>query len=173
MYYSSTLNRLLLTILLTFFLAGCPGPAPETPEEAEKSEPLLEPFDAPSLAELDEKVEWEEQPVLDSLELMRERQSKEKPLVSVEEALKLKNDTQENNEKILSALGRLPENDEQVDWGATINRHVGADMKSTNPIMGSSAVEFEVGSLPGFGLFSFDWNFRPFAVADTVVSWQT
>ena len=173
MYYSSTLNRLLLTISLTFFLAGCPGPAPETPEEAEKSEPLLEPFDAPSLAELDEKVEWEEQPVLDSLELMRERQSKEKPLVSVEEALKLKNDTQENNEKILSALGRLPENDEQVDWGATINRHVGADMKSTNPIMGSSAVEFEVGSLTGFGLFSFDWNFRPFAVADTVVSWQT
>ena len=39
--------------------------------------------------------------------------------------------------------------------------------------MGSSAVEFEVSSLTGFGLFSFDWNFKPFAVSDTVVSWQS
>ena len=39
--------------------------------------------------------------------------------------------------------------------------------------MGSSAVEFEVSSLTGFGLFSFDWNFIPFAVSDTVVSWQS
>jgi len=177
MYHASALNRLLLAVLLTFSLTGCPGPATDTPSEDEPektaSEPLLEPFDAPSLADLDAKVEWEDQPVLDSLELLRERQSKEKQLVSVEEALKLKNTNQEINAKILSALGRLPENDEEVDWGATINRHVGADMKSTNPIMGSSAVEFEVGSLTGFGLFSFDWNFRPFAVSDTVVSWQT
>lgn len=181
------LNLLLLTILLTFSLTGCPGPSPSTDMTEESSEnsaaeaakddapvePLLEPFDAPSLADLDAEVEWEEQPVLDSLELLRERQSKEKPLVSVEEALKLKNTNQEINEKILSALGRLPENDEEVDWNATINRHVGADLKSTNPIMGSSAVEFEVSSLTGFGLFSFDWNFMPFAVSDTVVSWQS
>ncbi|QDV51079.1 peptide-binding protein [Gimesia fumaroli] len=180
------LNLLLLTILLTFSLTGCPGPSPSTDMTEESSEnssteakedvplePLLKPFDAPSLADLDAEVEWEEQPVLDSLELLRERQSKEKQLVSVKEALKLKNTNQESNEKILSALGRLPENDEEVDWNATINRHVGADLKSTNPIMGSSAVEFEVSSLTGFGLFSFDWNFRPFAVSDTVVSWQT
>ncbi|WP_417383514.1 peptide-binding protein [Gimesia sp.] len=170
-------NLFFLSLFLMFALTGCPGPATEEAEETEKeSEPkevLLEPYDAPKLADLDAEVEWEDQPVLDSLELLRERQSNEKPLVSVDEALKLKNTNQEINEKILSALGRLPQNDEEVDWGATINRHVGADLKSTNPIMGSSAVEFEVGSLTGFGLFSFDWNFKPFAVSDTVVSWQS
>ncbi|WP_278467281.1 peptide-binding protein [Gimesia maris] len=170
-------NLFFLSLFLMFALTGCPGPATEeaedTEKEAETKEVLLEPFDAPKLADLDAQVEWEEQPVLDSLELLRERQSQEKPLVSVDEALKLKNTNQEINEKILSVLGRLPKNDEEVDWGATINRHVGADLKSTNPIMGSSAVEFEVSSLTGFGLFSFDWNFKPFAVSDTVVSWQS
>ncbi|WP_339682311.1 peptide-binding protein [Gimesia maris] len=170
-------NLFFLSLFLMFALTGCPGPATEEAEDTEKEsetkEVLLEPFDAPKLADLDAQVEWEEQPVLDSLELLRERQSQEKPLVSVDEALKLKNTNQEINEKILSALGRLPKNDEEVDWGATINRHVGADLKSTNPIMGSSAVEFEVSSLTGFGLFSFDWNFKPFAVSDTVVSWQS
>ncbi|WP_339728132.1 peptide-binding protein [uncultured Gimesia sp.] len=185
MYLVSRLNQLLLTILLIVFLTGCPGPSTDMTEESSENstaseskddatpEPMLEPFDAPSLTDLDAEVEWEEQPVLDSLELLRERQSKEKPLVSVNEALKLKNTNQEINEKILSAIGRLPENAEAVDWNATINRHVGADMKSTNPIMGSSAVEFEVSSLTGFGLFSFDWNFKPFAVSDTVASWQS
>ncbi|QDT88907.1 peptide-binding protein [Gimesia algae] len=169
-------NLLFLSLFLMITLAGCPGPASDEAEDeadSETKEVLLEPFDAPKLADLDAQVEWEEQPVLDSLELLRERQSQEKPLVSVDEALKLKNTNQEINEKILSALGRLPKNDEEVDWGATINRHVGADLKSTNPIMGSSAVEFEVSSLTGFGLFSFDWNFKPFAVSDTVVSWQS
>ncbi|WP_417377588.1 peptide-binding protein [Gimesia sp.] len=169
-------NLFFLSLFLMMSLTGCPGPAPDDEgdkPDSEKKEVLLEPFDAPKLADLDAEVEWEEQPVLDSLELLRERQSQEKPLVSVNEALKLKNTNQEINEKILSALGRLPKNDEEVDWGATINRHVGADLKSTNPIMGSSAVEFEVSSLTGFGLFSFDWNFKPFAVSDTVVSWQS
>lgn len=197
MYLVPRLNLLLLTLSFTLFLTGCPGPSAENAEEtASKSEAdskpendsnsksdenssdeppevLLEPFDAPTLADLDADVKWEKQPVLDSLELLRERQSKEKPLVSVSEALKLKNMNQEINEKILSALGRLPESVEDVNWGATINRHVLADLKSTNPIMGSSSVEFEVSSLTGFGLFSFDWNFIPFAVSDTVVSWET
>ncbi|WP_298868212.1 peptide-binding protein [uncultured Gimesia sp.] len=185
MYLVSRLSPLLLTVLLSLLLTGCPGPSSDNGEEksesSEKSEStdgtppeiLLEPFDAPKLADLDANVEWEKQPVLDSMDLLRERQSKEKQLISVADALKLKNTNQEINEKILSALGRLPENDEEVNWGATINRHVGADMKSTNPIMGSSAVEFEVSSLTGFGLFSFDWNFIPFAVSDTVVSWQS
>lgn len=176
MYQYPRFNLLFLSLFLMMTLTGCPGPASDEAEDtpdSEKKEVLLEPFDAPKLADLDAQVEWEEQPVLDSLELLRERQSQEKPLVSVDEALKLKNTNQEINEKILSALGRLPKNDEEVDWGATINRHVGADLKSTNPIMGSSAVEFEVSSLTGFGLFSFDWNFKPFAVSDTVISWQS
>ncbi|HBL43725.1 MAG TPA: peptide ABC transporter substrate-binding protein, partial [Planctomycetaceae bacterium] len=125
MYQYPRFNLFVLALFLMMTLTGCPGPATEeTGEEAdsETKEVLLEPFDAPKLADLDAQVEWEDQPVLDSLELLRERQSQEKPQVTVEEALKLKNTDQEMNEKILSALGRLPENDEQVDWGATINR---------------------------------------------------
>ena len=134
---------------------------------------LLEPFKPPTLDELDAKVEWIDRPVLDAMELLRERQKKEgQPPLSVREALTLRNTSEENNTKILSALGRLPASDDEVDWNATINRHTRADVKSTNPIMVSSTVEFEVLDLTNFGLFSFDWNFRPFASKDTVKSWQ-
>jgi len=149
-----------------------PGTA-ATDSDTEEPEVLLEPFDPPPLEELDAKAEWIDQPVLDSLELLRERLAQEEPLVSVEEALKLKNETPEDNEKILSGLGRLPKDDSEVDWDATINRHTRADLKSTNPIMISSTIEFDVTGLIGFGLMGFDWNFRPFAAKDTVVSWQT
>jgi peptide/nickel transport system substrate-binding protein len=93
--------------------------------------------------------------------------------VSVTEALRLENKTREDNQKITSALGRLPENDHEVDWEAPIFRHYTGDVKSTNPIMGSSAIEFDVTGMTGFGLFGFDWDFKPFAAKDTVVSWQT
>jgi peptide/nickel transport system substrate-binding protein len=174
-------RRLLGLLLLLAFvlapLAGCwTSSEPGTPD-VEEGEPfvlgdLIEPFDPPTLEELNKKVEWTDMPVLDSLELLREKQAGEKPLVSVEEALKLKNDSPENNDKILSALGRLPKNKEQVDYNATIVRHAGADVKSTNPILGSSTIEFDIGGLTGFGLAGFDWNFNQFASKDTVVSWQ-
>ncbi len=133
---------------------------------------LLEAFTAPSAEEL-EKVEWIDQPVLDSLELLRQRQAAEKPLASVAEALRLMNVSPETNSKILSALGRLPASDNEVDWNATILRHTTADVRSTNPLMIDSSIEFDVVGLTGFGLFSFDWNFRPFAAKDAVISWQT
>ena len=113
MYLVSRLSPLLLTVLLSLLLTGCPGPSTKNGEEnsesSEKSEStddtppeiLLEPFDAPKLADLDAEVEWEKQPVLDSMDLLRERQSKEKQLISVTDALKLKNTNQEINEKIL------------------------------------------------------------------------
>ena len=134
---------------------------------------LLEPFDPPPLAELDAKAGWIEGPVLDSMELLREYQKTlGPPLVTVEEALKLKNDSPENNKKILSAMGRLPENDDDVDWDASIDRHTGADIKSTNPLMVSSTAEFDVTGLTSFGLFGFNWKFKPYASKDTVKSWQ-
>ncbi len=147
----------------------------EKPESAgqEKPEVLLEPFDAPSLAELDAKAEWEDQPVLDGTVLLRAKQAGETPLATVQEALAMKNTSPESNAKILSAMGRLPATDADANWEATINRHMGADVKSTNPIMFSAAVEGDVNGLTGYGLFSFDWNMKPFAAKETVVSWQT
>jgi peptide/nickel transport system substrate-binding protein len=134
---------------------------------------LLEPFTPPSLEELDAQVEWIEQPVLDPLELLRRRQEKEEPMVSIEEALQMRNDSPEANAKILSALGRLPANMEEVDWNASITRHTPIDVRSTNPLMTSSVAEGEVNGLTGFGLFSYDWDFNFFAASDVVVSWHS
>jgi peptide/nickel transport system substrate-binding protein len=139
---------------------------------------LLDAFTPPkTLAELEreKKIEWVDRPVVDSLELLRKFQDEpgQQPLVSVEEALKLRNDSPEDNQKILSALGRLPNSDSEANYDAEINRHIGGDLNSTNPILASSAIESEVLGLTGFGLFSFDWNFEPFAAADAVATWQT
>jgi peptide/nickel transport system substrate-binding protein len=134
---------------------------------------LIEPFDPPPLEELDKSAEWVDRPVVDSLKLLRDKQSKEKPLVTVEDALAIRNNSEEDNKKILSALGRLPESDDGVNWDAEINRHAYGDVNSLNPLLISSTVEFDVVGLMSFGLFSFDWTFAPFASSDTVESWQT
>ncbi|MCE9605116.1 MAG: peptide ABC transporter substrate-binding protein [Planctomycetia bacterium] len=134
--------------------------------------PGLQPFTAPPLAEIDAKAQWIDMPVDDSLKLMEAEWKKIKPLGTVAEALALKNDSDEANAKILDALGRLPENDAQVNYGATITRFLKADVKSTNPIMFNSVEEGDVGGLMSYGLFSFDWNMRPFATKESVKSWQ-
>jgi peptide/nickel transport system substrate-binding protein len=133
----------------------------------------LEPFKAPTLAELDAKADWQPQPVLDGLELLREKQAQEPPLCTVAEALALHNTSPQANRKILSALGRLPAKDADVDWDATLIRHLPADLKSTNPVMQSSAVEMDVVRETSLGFFDFDWKLQPFASKATVVSWHT
>lgn len=153
--------------------SGAKSPADSASAEPLKLGDLLEPFDPPPLEELDRTAGWIDQPVLDSMELLRQRQATETPLATVEEALRMRNTSPEINARILSALGRLPTDENQVDWGATIYRHTPSDLKSTNPLMASSVTEFDVGSLTSFGLFGFDWSFQPYAAKDTVVSWQT
>lgn len=194
---------LLFAVSLLLGLSGCGSSTPEkkaekgptetvkpgegeakttTTGEAPKEEPakafvlgdMIKPFTPPTLEELNAKVQWVDRPVLDGAPLLRERQAQEKPLATVKEALALHNDTPQDNEKILSALGRLPsEEGKEVNWDANINRHSFGDVNSTNPILASSTAEFDISGLTGFGLFSFDWNFTPFASKDTVVSWQS
>lgn len=151
------------------------GEAAAPPEENVpfKLGDLVEPFDPPTLEELDKMVEWIDRPVVDSLKLLRDKQADKKPLVTVDEALALRNSSEEDNTKILSALGRLPEANGDVNWDAEINRHAYGDVNSVNPLLASSTVEFDVVGMMSFGLFSFDWTFDPFASADTVKSWQT
>ena len=169
---------LMLVLMFAVFLAGCPRRSGSGPEIDEGEEPfvlgdLIEPFDPPLLSELDAQVEWVDMPVLDSIQLLRERQAGEKPLATVKEALALRNTSPESNEKILSAMGRLPADDRQVDWDAEIVRWTAADVKSTNGLLASSTIEFEVNDLTSLELFGFDWNFRPFASNDAVASWQS
>src|SRR5690606_21038664 len=124
-----------------------------------------------------EKVEWVDQPVLSGRDLLREELAKEvaeqgEP-IPVEEALALKNDSEEANEKILRSLGRLaPEDGSGVDADARLLRHVGGDLKSSNPIKYSSVTEAEFLTHTSFGYIGFDRHFEYFAPKDTVVSWQ-
>ena len=129
--------------------------------------------DYPELAKLLKDNTWIDKPVVDSTELMKQRQEKEKALASVQEALSLKNSSNDINLKIRSAMGRLAANNKSIDFNGTWNRHTAGDVKSTNPIMISSSAEFDVSGLTSFGLMGFDWTFTPFASKDTVVSWQS
>jgi peptide/nickel transport system substrate-binding protein len=144
-------------------------------ESDEPTEPAfreLEPFDPPPFDELDAQAEWIDQPVRDALADFRIKQADEPRLATVDEALRLQNNSAEDNEKILSVLGKLPQSDDEVDYDAVVLRRTGADMRSANPLFGSSVTEFEVSALTGVGLMSYDWNFEPFAPSDVVVSWQ-
>ncbi|QDT34300.1 ABC transporter substrate-binding protein [Thalassoglobus polymorphus] len=174
---SSSSLFLTLFFSLVILCSGCPS-KPDYPGtggsgESTEEEVLLEPFDAPALEELDAKVKWEDRPVYSAMEKTLEEQAKEKPLATVEEALKLKNVSNETNEKILSAMGQLPKSDSVIDYDAEINRLLPADIKSSNPVMGSSTYEFWVTGLTGFGLFGIDRVMDPFAPSEVVVSWQT
>ncbi len=136
---------------------------------------LIEPFDPPSLAELEQKTDWIDQPVLDGMEVMREYlAAKGKPPLSLKRALALPNDSDLHNEQILKTLGQLaPAGGKGVDFDATLVRHVSGDLKSTNPLLISSVTEFEFQGLTSFGYLSFDRDFHYFAPSETVVSWQT
>jgi peptide/nickel transport system substrate-binding protein len=134
---------------------------------------LVKPFDPPKLEDMEKTVEWVDRPVIDSLALLREHLAKSEPPLSPAEALKLRNDSPENNDKIVKSLGRLSASDKDVNYGATINRWLPGDVNSTNPILNSTVYETDVNGLTGFGLFSYDWTMTPFAAKDSVVSWQS
>lgn len=190
---------LALMVMLVGWWVGCgrrevtglpPKPSEETTAakgagqpESEESEPtkpfrlgdLLEPFEPPPLEELEKSVKWIDRPVRDSLEMLREHQAQQgPPPLTVDEALALRNDSRENNEKIVATLGQLaPEDGTGVDYEAELIMVADGDLKSTNPLMISSVVEFDYQGWTGFGLFGFDWRMEIFGSQDAIVSWQT
>jgi peptide/nickel transport system substrate-binding protein len=178
-------------LTLVTLIPGC-GPAPSTPPKdapqdgpaaptastdakpaGGKVERFKQKFVPPKLDELNKSVEWVAQSVVDARKLLADELAANPPTISVEDALKLKNTDVESNAKILSGLGRLPEKDADMDENHVFNRHIPADIKSTNPVLTSSVYEAYVNTLTGIGFFSFDWNLKPFAASDTVVSWET
>lgn len=168
----------LFAVILSLGLwAGCSRSTPSTTGEPGTSGPspdsLVAPFTPPNWEELNATVTWEDQPVVDAMQRYKDHQRSNPPLVSLAEALSLKNDSPENNRKILSVLGQPPASDDEVDYEATINRHLNFEVKSTNPILGSSVADFYLAELIGMSLFAFDWDFIPFASADVVESWQS
>ena len=176
-YRSCPTLFIILTPLLMIGCGGCGTSEDEIDPNFELGD-LLDPFDPPeTTADLDKIVEesggWIDRPVLDGIELLRQRQASEPLLATVDEALSLRNNSDDANDKIMSALGRLPQGNSGVGWGATVTRHTPQAMNHHNPLLASSVTEGEVGSLTGFGIFAFDWNFTPFAAAESVVSWQS
>lgn len=163
MRFAGSLGRWFL-VLLAAPAAGAWGQA--RPEEG------LQPYTPPTLAELDRTAQWTDGPVKDSLELLRQKQAQEKPLVSLAEALRLRNTSPQNNLKILSALGRLPDQEGQVNWEASVNRYLRGDIKSPNPLLASSIEEFDVLTVCGISLIGFNWRLEPYAERDVVRAWQ-
>ena len=94
----------LLWILLAIFV-GCSQEVNNDVGSEDDSEEtfvlgdLLKPFDPPSLESLEQSVAkgggWIDRPVLDSLVLLRERQAKEPILATVDQALALRNNSDE------------------------------------------------------------------------------
>jgi peptide/nickel transport system substrate-binding protein len=136
---------------------------------------LIAPFTPPPLAEIEKTASWVDNPVLDGMELLRKRhEAMGPPPVSVAEALQLRNDSTENNAKILGTLCRLaPPDNAGVDSDATFVRHTTGDLKSSNPLFYSSVTEAEFLNLTSLAFLSFDQDMNYFMPKDTVVSWQT
>lgn len=138
---------------------------------------LIEPFDPPPLEELDKTAEWIDRPVLDGMEVLRQEQSQQAKPIPVEGALRLENNTDEENDEILNSLGRAaPPDGRGVDYDATWVRHVAGDLNSTNPVLRSTITEFEYQATTGFngnGLLCSDRDVHYFAPKETIVSWQT
>ncbi|MDX1965406.1 MAG: ABC transporter substrate-binding protein [Pirellulales bacterium] len=134
---------------------------------------LIEPFTPPTLAELDAKTTWVEQPVVDSLERFADFLRDNPPPLSVPEALKLRNLNADENEKIIASLRILPSKDNPQEPNAKITRRLKADLRSFNPLLRNSIEESDYHGLTGVSLFSFDWNMVPYGNADFISSWHT
>ena len=155
--------------LILVAVVGCTTAFGQTPKLGD----LLKPFEPPTMEQLDQKAKWVQRPVVDAMKLLREKQAKEAPIGTVAQALAAKNVSRQTNAAILSTVGRLPAKDADVNWDAELKRHINFDVKSTNPILFSSVSENDVNQLTAFGIFSFDWQFNPFASSDTAASWQS
>ncbi|MEX0793356.1 MAG: ABC transporter substrate-binding protein [Pirellulaceae bacterium] len=133
----------------------------------------LKAFTPPSLEQLNEETEWEDQEVMSPLDRLNAYLAENPPQVDVETALDLRNDSDEANEQIKSGLGIQPSSPDEVNWDATFNHHIGAEVKSVNPLFMSSVYEFEVVGLTNISLIASDWDQIPFGDADHIKSWQT
>jgi peptide/nickel transport system substrate-binding protein len=157
--------------------AGAQGFAgrPDAPKKPDKGEyTWAEPKDwtPPTLEEL-RKLEWKDGRITTSEQLEKERAAAVQRQISEAEALALANDGKAANDKILSALGRPPKSDEEVDWDATINRVADGAPNTLNYVLSSSLYETQMCTLLSPELFNFDHQMRPFADGELVSAWKT
>ena len=141
------------------------------PKEFELGD-LIPDFTPPTFEQVNGDTEWLDKPVVDVYQLMTDRKENEVAMLTAAEALALRNNTAEDNDKIVSAMGTLAV-DGEVNYDAQWVRHTAADIRSTNPLMASSSAEFDVSGLLNLSLFTFDWNFTPYGNKGAITSWRT
>lgn len=175
-----TLNRCfalswLLLLVFPLALLAEDKDAEKTKEyvDANGLKTLIEPFKAPTMAELDKEKKWVTKPVVDAEERYRKMVEALPKPIPLEEARKLRNIDAKTNQEIISGFLRIPDDKLPANYDAVINRHMRADVKSTNPIMQNAIQEFDLVSLIGVALFGFDWTLDPFADALFVKSWES
>jgi peptide/nickel transport system substrate-binding protein len=151
---------------------------PDAPAEPEAKEyeyafpKLPEGWTPPSREELTKLLQGAtDGPIRDAMEIGTKRAKANPPQCTVAEALALKNDSDETNAKIVSALSQPPASDDEVDWDATFNRH-SMSPNSLNPLFGSSAYEAYMNTLHNAGLFTFDHTMVSFADPEFVKTWK-
>ena len=116
--------------------------------------------------------EWTDNPVLDGYALLAEKKAKIEPF-PIEKAIGMKNDSPEDNEKLVRAFGQFPQSKDEIDYDAELRLTWAADAKTTNPILGSSVSDFELTGFMSIGLFGLDRDLNSYATAETVKSWRT
>jgi hypothetical protein len=134
---------------------------------------LIEPFQPPTLAELDKDKKWIARPTIDPDERFQKMvEALPKPF-PLDEARKLRNTDLKTNQEIISGFLRLPDDKLQANYSESLSRHLRADVKSTNPVMQNTVQEFDMVGLIGVTLVNFDWNLEPFPDAQFIKSWDS
>src|SRR2546422_820781 len=131
-----------------------------------------EDFKPPSREEL-EKVRWIERPCLDFEKHLRQALEQEPSPISEAEALDLRNTSKEDNQKLLRALGRLPNGESDVDWDATFDRWLGSDPTTLNPVFNSSRYETMVNELLYIMPLAHDWELKQYGDLGVIERWET
>ena len=153
--------------LSAFDLGSVVVPTGEEGESADRAD-----FEYPTLEELKARTDWVDGEVVDAMEVIRQYKATLPPPPSAEEIAGLKNDSPEANEKLSLYYGQLPQSTDEIDYEAEFVLSEPADVKTTNPLVQSSVIEQRLQSLISFGLWGFDREFNPFALADTVAEFK-
>jgi peptide/nickel transport system substrate-binding protein len=144
---------------------------------------LLLPAQSPALDASDEfrpptseelaRIRWKPRSCVNFLEHLRAAREKEPALATEAEALALLNDGPEANARLVSALGRLPASDDEVDWEATFTRYMLGDAKTLNPIFRNTSYDGYVVDLLYSQPFNIDWNLEIHGDLNVLKSWET
>lgn len=129
-------------------------------------------FEPPSLEELQARTDWVNQEVVDPLDRIKAYLETLPEPPSKREAMSLRNNSDADNAKLALFFGQQPGSDGQIDFDAEFVISEPADVKTTNPLVQSSVIEQRLQGFINPGIWGFDRDLEPFAIAESVASWK-